>query len=193
MADNISVKDASNNNITLATTESGGVHTTKHIISSALPAGTNNIGDVDVLTVPADPFGLNADAAVAAGAAGSIQAKLRRLTTDIGELQIPALTPKYQLVTASGNTTVIAATASVKTKVAALVIHAQGTVTVSFTDGTGGAALNTFYLVAGVPIELPLVNRKGQRWFETSTNTLLAVNLSAAVNVSIQMLYFQEA
>jgi hypothetical protein len=43
-------------------------------ITSALPAGTNNIGDVDVLTVPADPFGVNADAA---SATGSISAKLR--------------------------------------------------------------------------------------------------------------------
>jgi hypothetical protein len=43
-------------------------------VSSALPAGTNNIGDVDVLTVPADPFGVNADAA---SATGSISAKLR--------------------------------------------------------------------------------------------------------------------
>lgn len=39
-----------------------------------LAAGTNNIGDVDVLTVPADPFGANADAA---SATGSISAKLR--------------------------------------------------------------------------------------------------------------------
>src|SRR6185436_8071380 len=43
-------------------------------ITSAIPAGTNNIGDVDVLTVPADPFGANADAA---SATGSISAKLR--------------------------------------------------------------------------------------------------------------------
>lgn len=40
----------------------------------ALAAGTNNIGDVDVLTVPADPFGANADAG---SATGSISAKLR--------------------------------------------------------------------------------------------------------------------
>ena len=53
----------------------------------ALPAGTANIGDVDVLTVPADPFGANADAAVAAGAVGSIQAKLRRMTTDLDALK----------------------------------------------------------------------------------------------------------
>mgnify|MGYP001586779144 CR=1 FL=1 len=43
-------------------------------ISNALPAGDNNIGNVDVVTVPADPFGANADAA---SATGSISAKLR--------------------------------------------------------------------------------------------------------------------
>ena len=43
-------------------------------LAAAIPAGTNNIGDVDVLTVPADPFGANADAA---SATGSISAKLR--------------------------------------------------------------------------------------------------------------------
>lgn len=37
----------------------------------------------DVLTLPADPLGANADAAVAAGAAGSLSAKLRRLTADL--------------------------------------------------------------------------------------------------------------
>lgn len=40
----------------------------------ALPAGNNNIGDVDVATVPSDPFGANADVA---SATGSISAKLR--------------------------------------------------------------------------------------------------------------------
>lgn len=47
-------------------------------VATQLPAGTNNIGDVDVLTVPADPFGANADAAAVAG---SISAKLRWLTS----------------------------------------------------------------------------------------------------------------
>lgn len=45
-------------------------------VVGSLPAGTNNIGDVDVLTVPADPFGVNADAA---SATGSISAKLRQI------------------------------------------------------------------------------------------------------------------
>jgi hypothetical protein len=41
---------------------------------SSIAAGDNNIGNVDVVTVPADPFGVNADAA---SATGSISAKLR--------------------------------------------------------------------------------------------------------------------
>lgn len=52
-------------------------------VTANLAAGTNNIGDVDVLTVPADPFGANADAAATAGSTGSIQAKLRLLTSQL--------------------------------------------------------------------------------------------------------------
>lgn len=55
----------------------------------ALVAGSANIGDVDVLTVPADPFGVNADAA---SATGSISAKLRYIAaTGIPVTALPAL------------------------------------------------------------------------------------------------------
>ena len=50
---------------------------------ASIAAGDNNIGNVDIVTVPADPFGANADAAVAAGATGSISAKLRSISRDI--------------------------------------------------------------------------------------------------------------
>ena len=53
----------------------------------ALPAGTNNIGDVDVLTLPADPLGANADAASTAGGTGSLSAKLRLMTTQLDAIQ----------------------------------------------------------------------------------------------------------
>ena len=41
---------------------------------TSIAAGDNNIGNVDIVTVPADPFGANADAG---SATGSISAKLR--------------------------------------------------------------------------------------------------------------------
>jgi hypothetical protein len=62
----------------------------------ALAAGTNNIGDVDVLTVPADPFGLNADAA---SATGSVSAKLRFIAaTGIPITALPASTNTIEMV-----------------------------------------------------------------------------------------------
>lgn len=45
------------------------------------PGDATNGIDADVTRVPSDPFGLNGDAAVAAGAAGSMQAKFRLMTT----------------------------------------------------------------------------------------------------------------
>lgn len=65
-------------------------------ITVLLGPGTQNIGDVDVLTLPADPLGANADAIVAAGAAGSLSAKLRRTTQGIEDL-------KSLIVLAAGN------------------------------------------------------------------------------------------
>lgn len=63
-------------------------------IVASLPAGTNaigklaensgvDIGDVDVLSLPADPFGANADAAATTG---SISAKLARIAADINAI-----------------------------------------------------------------------------------------------------------
>lgn len=46
---------------------------------TVLGAGTNNIGDVDVLTLPADPLGANADAAVITDTTGTVSGKLRGL------------------------------------------------------------------------------------------------------------------
>lgn len=48
---------------------------------TSISAGDNNIGNVDIVTVPADPFGANADAA---SATGSISAKLKGIATALG-------------------------------------------------------------------------------------------------------------
>lgn len=82
MSDNFQARDANNTILTFRSTYSGGIHIPHHYVQSilsALPAGTNNIGDVDVLTMPADPFGANADAAITTNTTGSISGKLRGL------------------------------------------------------------------------------------------------------------------
>lgn len=72
MANNIDVKDAASATKTLKTTDTATVHVPHHNVDviaagdnnignvdvvtlPALPAGTNNIGDVDVLTLPSPP------------------------------------------------------------------------------------------------------------------------------------------
>jgi len=78
--------------------------------TGALPAGTNNIGDVDVLTVPADPFGTNADAIGTPGAAGSISSKLRLLTSDLNLLrtELQNLTVAEDAAHVNGDTGIMA-------------------------------------------------------------------------------------
>src|SRR6185436_6530432 len=49
----------------LQNSTSGG--TASNVAVTSIAAGNNNIGDVDVATVPTDPFGANADAASATG------------------------------------------------------------------------------------------------------------------------------
>lgn len=57
------------------------------VFTYPFPPGDNNIGNVDIVTVPADPFGTIADAIVAAGATGSFSAKLRRTTQGLEDLK----------------------------------------------------------------------------------------------------------
>lgn len=63
MANNISVKNATGSSVTLKTTDTGGVHTTHHNVDS----------------LPANPFGANADAAATTDDSATISAKLRGL------------------------------------------------------------------------------------------------------------------
>lgn len=101
-ATNLDIRDLTSASDSVAAVQSGAWNVGGTVIVSsitnALPAGTNaigklaansgvDIGDVDVTSVPADPFGANADAAVAAGATGSIQAKLRRISSDIDAIK----------------------------------------------------------------------------------------------------------
>lgn len=54
---------------------------------ASIAAGDNNIGNVDIVTVPTDPFGANADAAATAGSTGSVQAKLRLMTSQLDSIK----------------------------------------------------------------------------------------------------------
>ena len=85
------------------------------------------------------------------------------------------------------NTLVAAAGAGNKIRVLAAFLVSAGTVNVRFESGAGGTALTgQMNLVANTGFVLPY-NPKG--WFETAANTLLNLELSAAISVDGCYLY----
>lgn len=123
-------------------------------------------------------------------------------TNEVGNVH----TPKHILVTektilraaidasTSGNNTLVAATASVKTKVLSVTLTAAAAVTVTFQNGAGGASLTgAISLIAGVPYILDMVTNPDMHWMETSANTLLNLSLGGGVQVSGLIVYYQQA
>lgn len=102
-----------------------------------------------------------------------------------------AVTPKFAVIDAatSGDNTLVAAVASKKIRVLALFAVATGAVNVRFESGAGGTALTgQMNLVANTGFVLPF-NPAG--WFETAVNTLLNMELSAAVSVDGSLVYIE--
>lgn len=79
--------------------------------------------------------------------------------------------------------------ASKKVRVLALFLVAAGTVNVRLESGAGGTALTgQMNLVANTGFVLPY-NPAG--WFETASNTLLNLELSAAISVDGALTYVE--
>jgi len=81
----------------------------------------------------------------------------------------------------SGDNTLLAAVTGKKIRVHSLYLIAAGTVIVRFESGASGTALSgQMNLVASTGFVLP---HSPTGWFETATNTLLNLELSAAISV----------
>lgn len=147
-------------------------------ITNALPAGTNNIGDVDVLTLPALAAGTNL--------IGRVSSSNETSTIYNGTT---AVTPAFAVIdhAVSGDNTIVAADVTKKIRVFSLFLISAGTVNVRFEGGAGGTALTgQMNLIANTGFVLPY-NPLG--WFETAANTLLNLELSAAISVDGSITY----
>lgn len=103
--------------------------------------------------------------------------------------QLTMATMKYAKIDAatSGNNTLVAAVAGKKIRVHSLALIAAGTVNVRLEDGASGTALTgQMNLVSNVGFVLP---HNPQGWCETSSNTLLNLELSAAISVDGLLTY----
>lgn len=97
-------------------------------------------------------------------------------------------------VAGAGNNTLVAALASVRTKVLSVTLTAASAVTVTFQDGAGGTGLTgAISLITGVPYVLNIPANPDIHWMETSVNTILNLNLGGAVQVSGLIVYYHQA
>lgn len=91
------------------------------------------------------------------------------------------------------NTLIAAAGAGIKNKILGIILVTSGDVDVRLESGAGGAALTGVISLAsdGNGFVLP-ATFPGYHWLETAANTLLNLELSAAVQVSGCIVYYQE-
>jgi hypothetical protein len=158
----------------------------------ALPAGTNNIGDVDVLTLPALPAGTNnigdVDVLTMPANVRTTDTISAALATDAIMNNATALTPKFAAIvaSASGNTSIVALVSAKKIRVLGLCFTVNGAVNVKWQSNTTDKTGLFYGDAAGKGKVLPF-NPLG--WFETAAGEALNINLSGAVAVGGELVY----
>lgn len=142
-----------------------------------IAAGDNNIGNVDIVTQPAlDRATDNVGVA---------------LQSDVLLADTTTMTPKFAAIdcATSGDNTLVAAVTDKQIRVVGAFLIAAGTVNVRFESGASGTALTgQMNLVVNTGFVLPF-NPVG--WFQTASNTLLNLELSAAVSVDGCLTYVE--
>lgn len=142
---------------------------------------------VDVLTAPTPTGGAtSANQTILAGHVDGIEGILRGTEQTIARAVISA-------ATSPNNTLIAAAGSGVKNKVLGLILIASGDVDVRLESAAGGTALTGVISLAadGNGFVLPMA-MPGHHWIETGDNALLNLELSAAVQVSGCIVYYQE-
>lgn len=158
----------------------------------SIPAGTNNIGDVDIASIAAGDNNIgNVDIVTMPAIAATASNIGAQISTSAIMDGTTACTPKFAVIDAAtnGDNTIISANATKKLRVLAAFLVSSGTVNVRFEGGAGGTALTgQMNLVANSGFVLPF-NPAG--WFETASNTLLNLELSGAVSVDGCLTYIE--
>lgn len=166
-------------------------------VVAALPAGTNNIGDVDVLSLPSIPAGTNnigdVDVltlpALAAGTnlIGRTSASHETSTVYSGTT---ALTPKFKKIdcSSSGNNEIVAAVTGKKIRVLAWDVSPSDVV--NFKWRTASTDITGLYYAANAGNGVARAfNPVG--YFETVSDEALNLNLSAAEAVGGSLVYVE--
>lgn len=140
---------------------------------ASLPAGPNNIGDVDVLTLPA----------------------LVASTARIGRVEfntptIANLTSAVVSVAASGDNTLVAGIGGQTIRIWKLLLVFNAAVNIIFKDGAATNLTGVMNMLANGSFVLDF---DAEPWFLTAAANAFILNLSAAVQVSGRIYYTQSA
>lgn len=186
---------------------------------TSISAGDNNIGNVDIVTVPADPFGANADAG---SASGSISAKLRFMAaTGIPVTSLPAtpagtnligqvsasnetatiyngstaLTPKFAIANVAASQTdssVVAAVTSKKIRIVSFRVHVAATatnVTFNTKPAGSGTAISELFACGVNAGRSESYSPVGH--FQTNSGEGLTVTTGAGSTVGVGVVYVE--
>jgi hypothetical protein len=158
-AGGVLVNLGTNNNVAVDTALPAGTNNIGDVDVASIAAGDNNIGNVDIVTVPADPFGANADAA---SATGSVSAKLRFIAgTGIPVTALPASTNTIEVVGDAAHDAVAAG---------------NPVLTGGFADADGDTTA-----VAGGDVARLLVDLMGRQWVRPIAPTTTITAASSAL------------
>lgn len=193
-------------------TDNGGSLTVDGSISLAasIPAGTNNIGDVDVLTVPA-PLnltggGVEANAlrvTIASDSTGvlSVDDNGSTLSIDDGGGAITVdgtvtaahgLTLKRAVVSLSASGNVVAAVASNKITVYQYAVQSRNdSMTFQFTDGNGGPALGLRWTLNAREGAQSAVSPPGWIFRNANNNTAIYGTITGTGTVDVEVSYWE--
>lgn len=140
-------------------------------VGTALPAGDNNIGNVDIATMPAADRTTDSIAAAPEFGKVVIDGTVYTVTTVIVD------------ASTSGNNTIVSAVASKTIRVLAFDLVANAAVTAYWRDGTAGSKRSGSYYFGGTGHGIAKSSAHIPVLATGSVNTALVLNLSGAVAV----------
>lgn len=181
--------------VTIEGTEAGALHVSVQDIAAAATQPSSVADGENVV------LGALADAIVAAGAAGSLSAKLRRVTQGLEDLKTGieaknAGTSKTMITAAiddsdGGNVLTIVANATKKHKITTIVLTVGGDTDIAIFRGA--TPLSGPLQFGGTDEPRGMVANHGNYPLETAANEAFNITSSAAVQVSGYVIYYTEA
>lgn len=149
------------------------------------------VADIGEIAACADGSEMQVDIVTDLPLVSTVDSVNAKLSTDAIMNGANSLTPKYAIidVASSGDNTLVNSVVGAKIRVLACFLLAENTVSVRFESGASGTALTgQMALTQNSGFALPF-NPVG--WFETAVNTLLNLELSAAMSVDGCLVYVE--